>query len=171
MLELGREAGVRREFVEGADRPRGAHRDPSGCRRARGSGARRSLEGVLTTPQVFLVAVDGVTDPQNLGAILRTAEVAGNRGRCFRDWSASLAPAAVKAAAGGGRVPADRARRWHPAALEQAGRAGVWSVGLDGEGPTSVHELPVADTPVVLVLGAEGGGLSRLARDRCDVVA
>jgi 23S rRNA (guanosine2251-2'-O)-methyltransferase len=47
----------------------------------------------------------------------------------------------------------------------------VWSVGLDAAGSTSIRELTVADAPVMLVLGAEGRGLSRLARDRCDVLA
>ncbi len=58
-----------------------------------------------------------------------------------------------------------------PGFLDQARRAGVWSVGLDGGGDTDVDALTVADGPVVLVVGAEGRGLARLTRDRCDVVA
>ena len=48
---------------------------------------------------------------------------------------------------------------------------GVWTVGLDADGTTSVFELAVADRPLVLVLGAEGRGLARLTRERCDVLA
>ena len=57
-----------------------------------------------------------------------------------------------------------------PHLLERASRASVWSVGLDADGDVSVFELEVADRPVVLVLGAEGRGLSRLTRKRCDLV-
>jgi 23S rRNA (guanosine2251-2'-O)-methyltransferase len=57
-----------------------------------------------------------------------------------------------------------------PAALERAKRAGVWAVGLDERGPGDLFSLDLATEPVVLVLGAEGRGLSRLARERCDVL-
>ena len=58
-----------------------------------------------------------------------------------------------------------------PATLERLKKAGLWIVGLDSGGETPLHALPVAADPVVLVLGAEGTGLSRLVRQRCDVVA
>jgi 23S rRNA (guanosine2251-2'-O)-methyltransferase len=58
-----------------------------------------------------------------------------------------------------------------PAVLERAKRAGVWTVGLAAEGRTSVFDLTVADQPVMLVLGAEGRGLARLTRERCEVLA
>lgn len=131
-----------------------------------------SLDELCRAPDAFLVALDGVTDPQNLGAILRTAEVAGATGAVVpRHRSALLTPAAVKAAAGAVEHLPIALVAGIPGAIEQAARAGVWSVGLDGDGPTSMHDLPVADAPVVLVLGAEGRGLSRLTRDRCDVLA
>jgi len=131
-----------------------------------------SLGALCGTHDAFLVAVDGVTDPGNLGAILRTAEVAGATGAIVpRHRNALLTPAAMKAAAGAVEHLPIALVAGMPGALEQAARAGVWSVGLDGDGPTSMYELPVADAPVVLVLGAEGRGLSRLARDRCDVLA
>ncbi len=131
-----------------------------------------SIGALCGTHQAFLVAVDGVTDPQNLGAILRTAEVAGATGALLpRHRSALLTPAAVKAAAGAIEHLPIALVAGIPSALEQASRAGVWSVGLDGDGPTPIHDLPVADASVVLVLGAEGRGISRLARDRCDVLA
>ena len=131
-----------------------------------------SIGALCGTHRAFLVAVDGVTDPQNLGAILRTAEVSGATGALLpRHRSALLTPAAVKAAAGAVEHLPIALVAGIPAALEQAARAGVWSVGLDGDGPTPIYDLPVADASVVLVLGAEGRGISRLARDRCDVLA
>jgi 23S rRNA (guanosine2251-2'-O)-methyltransferase len=51
----------------------------------------------------------------------------------------------------------------------QAGRADVWTIGLDADGDVTIDELAVADRPLMLVFGAEGRGLSRLARERCDV--
>jgi 23S rRNA (guanosine2251-2'-O)-methyltransferase len=56
------------------------------------------------------------------------------------------------------------------AAMERAARAGVWTVGLDERGDSSLYDLTVADQRLMLVLGAEGRGLSRLVRDRCDVL-
>jgi 23S rRNA (guanosine2251-2'-O)-methyltransferase len=130
------------------------------------------LDELLADPEAFLVALDGVTDPQNLGAVLRTAEVAGATGAVLpRHRSAHLTPAAVKAAAGAIEHLPIALVPGVPHLLERASRAGVWTVGLDGAGKTPVFELEVADRPIVLVLGAEGRGLSRLTRQRCDVVA
>jgi 23S rRNA (guanosine2251-2'-O)-methyltransferase len=57
-----------------------------------------------------------------------------------------------------------------PTALQQLSRAGVWTVGLDGDGPVDLWSLPAADGPIALVLGAEGAGLSRLVKQRCEVL-
>ena len=57
-----------------------------------------------------------------------------------------------------------------PAALQQLQGLGVWVVGLDGDGPTGLWQIPAADGPIALVLGAEGSGLSRLVRQRCDAL-
>jgi 23S rRNA (guanosine2251-2'-O)-methyltransferase len=58
-----------------------------------------------------------------------------------------------------------------PAALQALGAAGIWSIGLDGDAPGSLFDLDLATEPVALVVGAEGAGLSRLVRERCDVLA
>jgi len=130
------------------------------------------LEELVTGPRPFLVVLDGVTDPRNLGAVLRVAESAGATGAVVpKHRSAWLTPAAVKAAAGAVEHLPIAIVGGVPAALEQIARAEVWTVGLDAEGSTSVFELTVADAPVALVLGAEGTGLSRLAAQRCDVLA
>ena len=141
---------------------------------------RRSRRSTSTTwprrapggPPPFLVAVDGVTDPGNLGALLRSAECAGATGVVLpRHRAVHVTPTVTKAAAGavehlplrGGRRPARR-----PASSCQ--ELGVWVVGLDGDGDGDLWSMPAADGPIALVLGAEGSGLSRLVRQRCDAV-
>ncbi|MEZ5237830.1 MAG: 23S rRNA (guanosine(2251)-2'-O)-methyltransferase RlmB [Microthrixaceae bacterium] len=120
----------------------------------------------------FLVALDGVTDPGNLGALLRIAECAGVTGVVLpRHRSARITPTVTKAAAGAVEHLAMAQVAGMPAAIEQMRSAGVWVVGLDAGGATSIHELPVAGEAVCLVLGAEGRGLSRLVTQRCDLVA
>jgi len=120
----------------------------------------------------FLVAVDGVTDPGNLGALLRSAECAGATGVLLpRHRAVHVTPAAAKAAAGAIEHLPMTLVGGLPAALERAKAAGLWVVGLDGAGDRQLHDLPFTDEPVVLVLGAEGSGLSRLVRQRCDVLA
>ncbi len=126
---------------------------------------------LLADPKAFLLALDGVTDPRNLGAILRTAEGAGATGVFLpRRRSVHVTPAVAKAAAGAVEHLPIALVSGIPAVLERAKRAGVWAVGLDERGPGDLFSLELATEPVVLVLGAEGRGLSRLARDRCDVL-
>ena len=130
------------------------------------------VDDLLAAPDAFLVAVDGVTDPGNLGAILRTAETAGVTGLVMpRHRAARLGPTALKAAAGAVEYLPIASVGGIPTFLDQARRAGVWTVGLDAGGTTTVNDLAVADGPVVIVLGAEGRGLSRLTGERCDVIA
>jgi 23S rRNA (guanosine2251-2'-O)-methyltransferase len=131
----------------------------------------------LTTPgpegiRPFLLVLDGVTDPHNLGAILRTAACAGATGVVLpRHRSALLTPTAAKAAAGAVEYLPLAVAPGAAQALATLAGAGVWTVGLDPGGPASVFELAVATEPVALVLGSEGRGLSRLVRSRCDVLA
>jgi 23S rRNA (guanosine2251-2'-O)-methyltransferase len=130
------------------------------------------VDELLGDPAAFLVALDGVTDPGNLGAVLRVAETAGVTGVVLpRHRSARLGPAAVKAAAGAVEHLRIATTSGVPSLLDRAARAGVWAVGLDARGGADVFALDVADRPLVVVLGAEGRGLSRLARERCDLVA
>jgi 23S rRNA (guanosine2251-2'-O)-methyltransferase len=130
------------------------------------------LEELLAQPSAFLVALDGVTDPQNLGAVVRSAETAGATGIVLpRHRAAHITPAAAKAAAGAIEYLPVVAVAGIPAVIIQAARADIWTIGLDADGDVTIDELTVADRPLMLVLGAEGRGLSRLARERCDVVA
>jgi 23S rRNA (guanosine2251-2'-O)-methyltransferase len=130
-----------------------------------------SLESLAKgTP--FLIALDGVTDPGNLGAVLRSAEVAGATGAVLpRHRAAHITPTVAKAAAGAIEYLPIAIVPGLPAALADLVEKRVWTVGLDAEGDTLVDELSVADDAVALVVGAEGRGLSRLVRQRCDVLA
>ena len=122
--------------------------------------------------QPFLLVLDGVTDPGNVGAALRTAECAGVTGAVLgRHRSAHITPTAAKAAAGAIEHVPMAVVPGIPNALARLAELGVWTVGLDVVSSTSVYELSVASEAVALVVGSEGRGLSRLARQRCDVVA
>jgi 23S rRNA (guanosine2251-2'-O)-methyltransferase len=120
----------------------------------------------------FLVAVDGVTDPGNLGAVLRSAECAGASGIVLpRHRAVHITPTVAKAAAGAVEHLPIAVVSGLPSAIERVKRAGVWVVGLDAGGSTPLGRLPFAVDPVLLVLGAEGAGLTRLVRERCDAIA
>lgn len=125
--------------------------------------------GVADLDGDLVVVLDGITDPQNLGAIARAAEVAGAAGLVLpRRRSAHRSPAAEKTSAG--------ALSWLPVvvvsnvalALSQLADAGYWSVGLDGDADASVWDSQLLDGRVALVIGAEGRGLSRLVSERVD---
>jgi 23S rRNA (guanosine2251-2'-O)-methyltransferase len=125
-----------------------------------------------TEPPPLLLALDGVTDPQNLGALLRTAEAAGATGGVLpRHRAVHVSPAVAKAAAGAIEHLPLTVVPGLPAALSRASDLGVWVVGLVTESDQDLFELQLGDGPVMLVLGAEGPGVSRLARARCDVLA
>jgi 23S rRNA (guanosine2251-2'-O)-methyltransferase len=120
----------------------------------------------------FLLAVDGVTDPGNLGALLRTAEGAGVTGVILpRHRSVHVTPTVAKAAAGAIEYLRMAVVPGLPAALAACRQKGLWVVGLDDAADRSLFDLgDLGRDGVVMVLGAEGAGLSRLARERCDVV-
>jgi 23S rRNA (guanosine2251-2'-O)-methyltransferase len=119
----------------------------------------------------FLVALDGITDPGNLGAILRSAECAGVTGVVLpRHRAVHVTPAAAKAAAGAIEHLPLAVVGGLPTALRDLQQRGVWVVGLDAAGDQPIHELALADEPVALVVGSEGRGLARLTRERCDVL-
>lgn len=124
-------------------------------------------------PAPFLLALDGVTDPGNLGALLRSAECAGVTGVVLpRHRAVHVTPTVTKAAAGAVEYLPMSIVGGLPTAITQLQQTGVTVVGLDMAGPVSLFDLPLGgDDPVCLVLGAEGAGLSRLVRQRCDVVA
>lgn len=119
----------------------------------------------------FLLCCDGITDPGNLGALLRSAECAGVSGVVLpRHRAVHITPTVAKAAAGAiEHLPMTLASGL-PTALRRLSDAGVTIVGLDEGADRTLWDLDVGDMPVALVLGAEGGGLGRLVRQRCDRV-
>jgi 23S rRNA (guanosine2251-2'-O)-methyltransferase len=120
----------------------------------------------------FLVAVDGVTDPGNLGAIIRSCDGAGVTGVLLpRHRSVHVTPTVAKASAGAVEYVPMALVPGLPAALKQLKDHGVWVVGLDDGADRVLYEIePLATEPICIVLGAEGAGLSRLVRERCDSI-
>ena len=120
----------------------------------------------------FLVAVDGVTDPGNLGALLRCCDGAGVQGVVLpRHRAVHITPTAAKAAAGAVEHVAMAMVGGLPAALARIKDAGIWVVGLDDAADRSLFDVgDLAAEGICLVLGAEGAGLSRLVRERCDLI-
>ncbi len=133
----------------------------------------RSLDDVLVglDGDALLIAVDQVSDPRNLGAILRSAAAFGAAGVLLPSHgSAELGPACAKAASGAlDLVPiVEAANLGH--ALGQLKETGFWVIGLDAAAPMPLGEAPAYERRV-LVLGAEGRGLRRLTAERCDLLA
>jgi len=120
----------------------------------------------------FLVAVDGVTDPGNLGAIIRSCDGAGVSGVLLpRHRSVHVTPTVAKASVGAVEYVPMALVPGLPAVLKQLSERGIWVVGLDDGADRSLFEIgDLATEPICLVLGAEGAGLSRLVRERCDSI-
>ena len=120
----------------------------------------------------FLVAVDGVTDPGNLGALIRCCDGAGVDGVILpRHRAVHVTPTVAKSAAGAIEYVPMALVGGLPTAIKQMRDAGIWVVGLDDAADRSLFELgDLANDSVCIVLGAEGAGLSRLVRERCDMV-
>ncbi len=124
-----------------------------------------------TTAQTLLLLLDGVTDPRNLGACMRTAEAAGAQAVVVpRDRSASLTPVVAAAAAGAAETLPLIAVTNLARAMEEIREAGVWIAGAAGEAERSIYDLDLTG-PVAWALGAEGQGLRRLTREKCDWLA
>ena len=120
----------------------------------------------------FLVAVDGVTDPGNLGAIIRNCDGAGVTGVLLpKHRAVHVTPTVAKASAGAIEHVPIALVPGLPATLAQLKDHGIWIVGLDDGADRELFELEsLANEPICLVLGAEGDGLSRLVRQRCDSI-
>jgi 23S rRNA (guanosine2251-2'-O)-methyltransferase len=119
----------------------------------------------------LIVVLDGVEDPQNVGAIIRSVDAVGGSGVVRQTRRAApLAGAAAKASAGAvHHVPiADVVNIAR--AIDELKEHGVWSVGLDAKAETPYYSLDLT-VPIALVVGAEGHGLRRLVREQCDLVA
>ena len=131
----------------------------------------RDLATLPFESDALVVVLDGITDPQNLGAAARTAEAAGAAALVTRARrAAGVTPAALRASAGAlehlpHAIVANIAR-----ALARLQDAGFSVVGLDDGAPRSIFDEPCPEGRVAVVVGSEGEGMSRLVRERCDLV-
>ncbi len=119
----------------------------------------------------FFLALDGIEDPHNLGALVRSADAAGCHGVVLpRHRSAPLSATAVKSSAGAlEHVPVAEVPNL-TRALERLHASGLWCVGLDAGAQASLFDLDLTDEPVCVVVGGEGAGLHRLVRETCDLL-
>jgi 23S rRNA (guanosine2251-2'-O)-methyltransferase len=119
----------------------------------------------------LIVALDSITDPRNLGAIVRSAAAFGAQGVLIpQRRAAGMTAAAWKTSAGAAaRIPIARATNLNRS-LRAYADAGLSLIGLDGEADTSISDVSEASGPLVLVVGSEGSGLSRLVREACDLL-
>jgi 23S rRNA (guanosine2251-2'-O)-methyltransferase len=119
----------------------------------------------------LIAALDGVTDPRNLGAVVRSAAAFGAHGVVVpARRGAGVTAGAWKASAGAlARLPVARAANL-ARALQSYRDAGVFVAGLDAAGETAIRDLDLATAPLVLVIGSEGRGLSRIVAQSCDVL-
>jgi 23S rRNA (guanosine2251-2'-O)-methyltransferase len=128
------------------------------------------LLATLAAP-AFLLVLDGVTDPQNLGALIRSAHALGAQGVVVpKDRAAGVTPAVTKAAAGA-LEHCHLARVTNLArAIDQMKEAGLWTVALAADGEQELSDIDLK-SPIALVMGSEGEGVRPLVRKTCDHVA
>ncbi|HCS26654.1 MAG TPA: 23S rRNA (guanosine(2251)-2'-O)-methyltransferase RlmB [Spongiibacteraceae bacterium] len=122
-------------------------------------------------PPALILVLDGVTDPHNLGACLRSADASGvGLVIAPKDKSASLNATVRKVACGAAETVPFVAVTNLARTLKQLQEAGVWLVGLAGEAEQSLYDVDLRG-PIAIVMGAEGAGLRRLTRENCDYLA
>ena len=174
LLALAGERGVRVRRVAGdaleRDSRRGVHQ---GVVAEIEEGADYSIDEIVTGASAapLIVVLDGIEDPHNLGAILRTADAAGVDGVVVQSRRAASRGGVAAKASAGALAHVKIAEVVNIArAVEELKAAGVWTVGLASEAPDSYDAVDLT-LPSALVLGAEGAGLRRLVRERCDRLA
>ena len=176
LMRIAQAAGIRTEWRDARELQKlsGSEHHQGACLQVRpigtlGEGALDELLDRAPTPPLLLV-LDGVQDPHNLGACLRTADAAGVSAVIVpRDRAAGLSPTVRKVASGAAETMPliqvtnlARTLRW----LKERD---VWIVGTDDEAQTSLYQAKLTG-PLAIVLGAEGAGLRRLTRESCDVL-
>jgi 23S rRNA (guanosine2251-2'-O)-methyltransferase len=140
------------------------------CHEARSA---HSIDDVLAnvTNTTLLLVLDGVTDPRNLGACMRTADAAGADAVIVpRDRSAAMTPVVAKAAAGAAETIPLIAVTNLARAMDDLKQAGIWIAGAAGDAERTLYEIDLTGA-IAWALGAEGEGLRRLTRERCDWLA
>jgi 23S rRNA (guanosine2251-2'-O)-methyltransferase len=119
----------------------------------------------------LIVGLDGVTDPHNLGAIVRSAAAFGSDGVVIPERrNAAMTGSAWKASAGAAaRLPISQVTNL-VRAIETAKKAGFFVVGLDAQGDEELGNFSLSQESIFVIVGSEGKGLSRLVRDKCDLI-
>jgi len=126
---------------------------------------------VEETENPFILVLDGITDPGNLGSIIRSGECAGATGILLpRHRSVRITPTVSKTAQGAIEHIPIATTSGIPKALTRLKELGVWTVGMDMAADEDIYDLRVVHDPLALVLGSEGRGLGRLTRERCDLI-
>jgi 23S rRNA (guanosine2251-2'-O)-methyltransferase len=128
------------------------------------------IDGLSQTADPLVLILDGVTDPHNLGACLRTADAAGAHAVLIpKDRAAAVDGVVRKVAAGAAEFVPVASVTNLARAIDLLKERGIWVVGTDGAAPQTLYEADLK-RPLALVLGAEGTGMRRLTRERCDFV-
>lgn len=130
-----------------------------------------SLDRLLDAPSPMVLFLDGITDPHNLGSLLRSADGAGFTGIVLPARRSVAVTGTVRRVSAGASevVPVARVTNLGRS-LDMARSAGMWIVGLEADGETDLWTSTMIEPPLGLVLGAEGRGMSRIVRERCDEV-
>lgn len=126
---------------------------------------------IASSPNPLLLILDGVTDPHNLGACLRTADAAGATAVIYpKDKSASLTPTTRKVACGAAETMSTYSVTNLARTLDELKDLGVWLVGTSGNTEQSLYDIDLKG-PIGIVMGAEGKGVRRLTSEKCDFLA
>jgi len=134
-------------------------------------GLEELIDDAQARPPALIVVLDGIEDPQNFGAILRSVDAVGAHGVVRQTRHSAPVGGAANKASAGALAHVKIADVVNVArAVEELKEAGIWTVGLAGDAPQTYDKMDFT-LPTALVLGAEGGGLRRLVRERCDFLA
>jgi 23S rRNA (guanosine2251-2'-O)-methyltransferase len=129
------------------------------------------IEDAQANPPALIVVLDGIEDPHNFGAILRTCDAVGAHGVVRQTRHAAPLTGVTSKASAGAVAHVKIADVVNVArAVEELKEAGIWTVGLAGDAPAAYDKMDFS-LPTALVVGAEGSGLRRLVRERCDLLA
>lgn len=178
ILELAESHGLKPEIVTRATLDKhtagGVHQGILLVRKAMAHSGTVNLEDIIQHPQnalPLLLILDGIQDPHNLGACLRTANAAGVDAVILpRDKSAAVTAAVRKVASGAAEVTPIITVTNLARSMKQLKDAGIWIVGTDGESDQTIYDIDMK-IPMAIVLGSEGRGLRENTRKHCDYVA
>ena len=169
MLDRATSAGIAVDIVDDIE---GVTEAPQGVKAVAAPLRTVDIEQLATPVPAAVIVLDHVQDPHNVGAVARSALAAGMTGFVTPDRRAApLGATAFKAAAGAFEHLRVCVHSSSADAVSRLRQAGLWTVGLTADADTSIFGLDLLTEPVAIVVGGEGPGLSRLVRERCDVVA